>query len=127
MLGPNRNSEREAYIFYMAEELPREKIFFLHKYTTNIIKYRDLSGLSIGVLSGAIYFDNFDKDDKLKKLSSIDTPMQLKWFRRVALILLLCLFTKVNTDFTSKILILKNQRFIFRDALPLFLFLESHR
>ena len=25
MLGPNRNSEREAYMFYMAEELPREK------------------------------------------------------------------------------------------------------
>ena len=23
--GPNRNSEREAYMFYMAEELPREK------------------------------------------------------------------------------------------------------
>ena len=66
MLGPNRNSEREAYIFYMAEELPREKIFFLHKYTTNIIKYRDLSGLSIGVLSGAIYFDKFNKNDKLK-------------------------------------------------------------
>ena len=68
MLGPNRNSEREAYIFYMAEELPREKIFFLHKYTTNIIEYRDLSGLSIGVSSGTIYFDKFDKDDKLKKI-----------------------------------------------------------
>ena len=68
MLGPNRNSEREAYIFYMAEELPREKIFFLHKYTTKIIEYRDLSELSIGVLSRAIYFDNFDKDDKLKKI-----------------------------------------------------------
>ena len=67
MLGPNRNSEREAYIFYMAEELPREKIFFLHKYTPNIIDYRDLSGLSIGILSGAIYFDKFNKNDKLKK------------------------------------------------------------
>ena len=70
MLGPNRNSEREAYMFYMVEELPREKIFFLHKYTTNIIEYRDLSGLSIGVLSGAIYFDKLEKDDKLKNIAN---------------------------------------------------------
>ena len=33
MLGPNRNSEREAYMFYIDEELPRKKGSFLHKNT----------------------------------------------------------------------------------------------
>ena len=67
------------------------------------------------------------KTINLKKLPSIDTQMQLKWFRRVELTLLLCLFAKVNTYFTSKILILKNQRFMFRDTLAILQFLESHQ
>ena len=66
------------------------------------------------------------KTINLKKLPSIDTQMQLKWFRRVKVILLLCLFAKVNTYFTSGVLILKNQRFMFRDAFFILRFLESH-
>jgi hypothetical protein len=59
------------------------------------------------------------KTINFKKLPSIDTQMQLKCFRRVELILLLCLFAKVITYFTSGVLILKNQRFMFRDALSI--------
>jgi hypothetical protein len=59
------------------------------------------------------------KTINLKKLPSIDTQMQLKWFRRVELTLLLCLFAKVIIYFTSGVLILKNQRFMFRDALSI--------
>ena len=59
------------------------------------------------------------KTINFKKLPSIDTQMQLKWFRRVKVILLLCLFAKVNTYFTSGVLILKNQRFMLRDALSI--------
>ena len=57
------------------------------------------------------------KTINLKKLPSIDTQMQLKWFRWVELTLLLCLFAKVITYFTSGVLIIKNQRFVLRDAL----------
>lgn len=59
------------------------------------------------------------KTMNLKKLPSIDTQMQLKCFRRVELTLLLCLFAKVITYFTSGVLILTNQRFMFRDALSI--------
>ena len=59
------------------------------------------------------------KTINLKKLPSIDTQMQLKWFWWVELTLLLCLFAKVITYFTSGVLILKNQRFMFRDALSI--------
>ena len=59
------------------------------------------------------------KTINFKKLPSIDTQMQLKWFRRVELTLLLCLFAKVIIYFTSGVLILKNQRFMFRDALSI--------
>ena len=104
-------------MFYIDEELPRKKRCFLHKKTPNVIEHRYLFGFSISVLREAIYYDKFNKDDKLKKLPSIDTQMLLKWFRRVELTLLLCLFAKVITYFTSGVLILKNQRFMFRDAL----------
>ena len=65
MLGPNRNSEREAYMFYIDEELPRKKNSFCIKIPPNVIEYTYLSGLSIGVLREAIYYDKFNKDDKL--------------------------------------------------------------
>jgi hypothetical protein len=65
MLGPNRNSEREAYMFYIDEELPRKKRCFLHKKTPNVIEHRYLFGFSISVLREVIYYDKFNKDDKL--------------------------------------------------------------
>jgi hypothetical protein len=126
MLGPNRNSEREAYMFYIDEELPKKKRLFLHKYTPNVIEYRYLPELSIDVLRVQFIMIRLITTINYKKLPSIFTPMQLKWFRRVTLILLLCLFAKVNTYFTSKILILKNQRLMFRVALAILQFLESH-
>jgi hypothetical protein len=66
------------------------------------------------------------KTINFKKSPSIDTQMQLKCFRWVELILLLRLFAKVHTYFSSKILILKNQRFMFRNAIYKLRFLESH-
>ena len=70
MLGPNRNSEREAYMFYIDEELPRKKKDPLCiKLPPNVIEYTYLSGLSIGVLRETIYYDKSNKDDKLKKIT----------------------------------------------------------
>lgn len=68
MIGPNRTSEREAYMVYVEERLPSEdKAFFRHPADADIQVYDDLRSLNIGVLRGSVYFSPFDTDETLKK------------------------------------------------------------
>ncbi|MCK5200922.1 MAG: transporter substrate-binding domain-containing protein [Spirochaetales bacterium] len=69
MLGPNRKPEREQYMVYLLDApLPRaNKAFYVHPESSPIEKYEDLYGKNIGVLRGAVYFNQFDEDNKLNK------------------------------------------------------------
>ncbi|MES9844298.1 MAG: transporter substrate-binding domain-containing protein [Candidatus Sedimenticola sp. PURPLELP] len=69
MLGPNRNTEREAYMEYTGATLPREsKAFYVHPEADGISRYEDLVGRLILVHQGKVYFDRFDQDETLRKV-----------------------------------------------------------
>ncbi len=68
MLGPNKSNEREKYMYFLDENISRErKVFFSRPNGPFIQHYDDLYGHSIGVLLGAVYFNKFDKDPNLHK------------------------------------------------------------
>lgn len=69
MLGPNKDAEREAYMYFINEyPFPKESKAFYYIESDNVIKkYDDLYNKKIEVLRGAKYFDKFDDDVKLQK------------------------------------------------------------
>lgn len=69
MLGPNKNKERESYMYYLEKyPFPKEaKVFYYLNKSITIDDYDDLYGKKIEVLRGAKYFDKFDNDTKLIK------------------------------------------------------------
>lgn len=70
MLGPNKNKEREQFMYFI-EECPfpkEEKVFYVADEKNEIKKYEDLYGKTIEVLIGMVYFEKFDKDSKLNKV-----------------------------------------------------------
>ena len=70
MLGPTWNIERAEYMAYLRAAFPAEsKVFYLSRSALDISRYSDLKKVTIGVLLGARYFDPFDKDRSLKKVT----------------------------------------------------------
>lgn len=70
MLGPNRKPERERYMVYTEATLPREnKAFYVNLRARPIERYEDLYKRNVIVHLGKVYFDRFDDDEKLKKLT----------------------------------------------------------
>ncbi len=68
MLGPNRNSQREAYMVYTQATFSQEnKAFYVHPDSPGITRYEDLIGKKISVHIGKIYFSQFDQDSSLTK------------------------------------------------------------
>lgn len=73
MLGPNRTSEREAFMIYTKAAFPREdKAFYLPHGAPDIESYEDLKGRRIAVQIGRVYFARFDQDMSLHKESVSD-------------------------------------------------------
>lgn len=71
MIAVNKTEEREAFFSYLTQPFRTEIIpvrFYLSKDSPLVIEnYDDLKQLSIGVLTGATYFERFDKDFTLNK------------------------------------------------------------
>lgn len=71
MVGPNRTLERERYMAYLNEEISRErKAFYVGKDGIPIKDYSALNSISIGVLRGSVYSDEFDHDSRLQKVET---------------------------------------------------------
>jgi len=83
MLGPNRTSKREQFMFYLEQALPREKKrFYLKPDAADILRYEDLKDQTVAVLRGAVYFERFDTDQTLIKEKVNDYESGLKMVAR---------------------------------------------
>lgn len=73
MLGPNWSVERAEYMVYLSGAFPAEtKAFYIRTNDSDISRYSDLQGKTIGVLRSARYFDAFDQDESLNKVTLND-------------------------------------------------------
>lgn len=74
MLGPNKNSERNEFMYFIEEcPFPREeKAFYVSDENKKIKKYDDLYNKKIEVLRGMAYFEKFDEDIRLNKVETSD-------------------------------------------------------
>jgi polar amino acid transport system substrate-binding protein len=64
-----RSPERERYLRFI--EPPYRSGYDIHFYTrgTDLRRYEDLQGLTIGLIRGGAYFDRFDQDHALTKFA----------------------------------------------------------
>ncbi|WP_162901689.1 transporter substrate-binding domain-containing protein [Breoghania sp. L-A4] len=70
MLGPNWSVERAAYMVYLDASFPAEtKVFFAPDGGSDVESYQDLKSLRVGVLRAARYFEPFDSDDTIQKIT----------------------------------------------------------
>ena len=66
-------------MLYLDEELTREsKAFFIGADAPDINQYGELATKRIGVLRGAVYFERFDQDANLVRLSISDYATALR-------------------------------------------------
>jgi polar amino acid transport system substrate-binding protein len=88
IVGLNKNKKRDEFAFYAPYKLEDEHVFISSK--NNVIyNYADLKGKIIGVPRGTTYFEKFDKDTSLEKISivSVDVGIQLLLKKRIEVII----------------------------------------
>ena len=80
MSGLARTQEREAFILYQAPAYAEIRPAF-YQLATNaqpIKRYEDLASTRIGFTRGSVYFEPFDSDNALNKLSATDETQLLR-------------------------------------------------
>lgn len=80
MSGLARTQERETFILYQAPAYAEIRPAF-YQLATNaqpIKRYEDLAGTRIGFTRGSVYFEPFDSDNALNKLSATDETQLLR-------------------------------------------------
>lgn len=79
MLGPNRTTERAAYLRYLEPALPAEaKVFVVRPGGAQVARHDDLRGLRIATLRGAHYATDFDADTTLNRVPVVDYETALR-------------------------------------------------
>ena len=86
IFGLRKLPEREVYLTfltppYMIQHYP-VRFFTLKSASHPIKKFSDLKGLTVGVLRGATYFDQFDKSKEIKKVELTTRKQLIKMLLR---------------------------------------------
>lgn len=88
VVGLNQNKERDEFAFYAPYKLEDDHVFISSKKNA-IYHYSDLQGKIIGVPRGTTYFEKFDNDTSLEKISiqSVNIGIQLLLKDRIDVII----------------------------------------
>lgn len=88
VVGLNQNKERDEFAFYAPYKLEDDHVFISSKKNA-IYNYADLQGKIIGVPRGTTYFEKFDNDASLEKISiqNVNIGIQLLLKDRIDVII----------------------------------------
>jgi polar amino acid transport system substrate-binding protein len=88
IIGLNKNSKRDQFAFYAPYKIEDDHVF-ISSNNDVIYNYKDLKGKVIGVPRGTTYFEKFDNDTSLKKISiqNVNTGIQLLLKKRIDVII----------------------------------------
>ncbi len=86
LVGIVKNKTRQVYISYLTTPIQTQYFplrFYLNKDNpTGIDRYEDLEELIVGVLRGASYFEQFDQDKQIKKITMANHRQLIEMLRK---------------------------------------------
>ena len=103
IVGLNKNTKRDQFAFYAPYKIEDDHVFISAK--TNVIyNYVDLKGKIIGVPRGTTYFEKFDNDRTLTKISiqNVNNGIQLLLKKRIDVI--------ITSTFSADLLLTERER-----------------
>jgi len=88
IVGLNKNNQRDKFAFYAPYKIEDDHVF-ISANNDVIYTYADLKGKLIGVPRGTTYFEKFDNDTSLRKISiqNVNNGIQLLLKKRIDVII----------------------------------------